>query len=113
MTSSNKARQSRTDMRNSGRTQALSPGQHCPSHCPQPVAPQAPGTPGAANPALGTPLDIRAAAALIGCSPWTVRQRLIPMGLPFFRSTASGKMIFYTNQITRWIERKQKEDSYA
>jgi len=59
---------------------------------------------------LGLPLDIRQAAAVIGCSPWTVRQKLIPMGLPRFRSGASGKLIFYRDQVIRWIENKQKED---
>ena len=57
---------------------------------------------------LGPSLDIRQVAKLIGCSPWTVRQKLIPMGLPVFRSTASGKLIFYTNQVVRWIERQQQ-----
>ena len=59
---------------------------------------------------LGPPMDIRRAAAVIGCSPWTVRQKLIPMGLPRFRSRASGKLIFYLDQVVRWIETKQKED---
>ena len=59
---------------------------------------------------LGPPMDIRQAAAVIGCSPWTVRQKLIPMGLPRFRSGASGKLIFYLDQVVRWIENKQKED---
>jgi hypothetical protein len=57
---------------------------------------------------LGTPLGIVAVAELIGCSPWTVRQTLIPQGLPVFRSAASGKLIFYTSQVVRWIERKQQ-----
>lgn len=57
---------------------------------------------------LGQPLNIREVAALIGCSPWTVRQTLIPEGLPVFRSGASGKLIFYTNQVVRWIERQQQ-----
>jgi hypothetical protein len=57
---------------------------------------------------LGPPLDINEVAALIGCSPWTVRQKLLPKGLPYFRSTASGKLIFYRDQVIRWIERKQK-----
>ena len=63
---------------------------------------------GALSNPLGTPLDIRGVAGLIGCSPWTVRQRLIPSGLPFFRFGASGKLIFYTNQVVRWIEARQK-----
>ena len=57
---------------------------------------------------LGQPIGIAAVANLIGCSPWTVRQTLIPQGLPVFRSAASGKLIFYTNQVVRWIERQQK-----
>jgi hypothetical protein len=60
---------------------------------------------------LGLPLDIRGVAELIGCSPWTVRQRLMPSGLPFFRFGASGKFIFYTNQVVRWIEARQKGGS--
>jgi len=55
-------------------------------------------------------LDIRQAAAVIGCSPWTVRQKLILMGLPCVRFGASGKLIFYLDQVVRWIEAKQKED---
>ena len=58
--------------------------------------------------ALGEPLDIRRVAALIGCSAWTVRQTLIPRGLPFFRTGASGKLIFYREQVIRWIERRQR-----
>lgn len=57
---------------------------------------------------LGIPLGIAETARLIGCSPWTVRQTLIPKGLPVFRSAASGKLVFYTNQVVRWIERQQQ-----
>jgi hypothetical protein len=57
---------------------------------------------------LGPPLKIVEVAALIGCSPWTVRQKLLPKGLPYFRSAASGKLIFYRDQVVRWIEQKQK-----
>jgi len=61
------------------------------------------------EPYLGSPLDIRQTAALIGCSPWTVRQKLLPMGLPHFRFGASGKLIFYQDQVIRWITTKQEE----
>jgi hypothetical protein len=61
------------------------------------------------QPGLGRPLDLRGVAGLIGCSPWTVRQKLIPMGLPHFRSGASGKLIFYEAQIVRWIQHKQTQ----
>ena len=46
-------------------------------------------------------------AALIGCSPWTVRHRLLPKGLPVFRSGASSKLVFYEEQIVRWIQKSQ------
>jgi excisionase family DNA binding protein len=62
---------------------------------------------------LGPPLSIREVAELIGCSPWTVRQTLIPRGLPFFRSAASGKLIFYTNQVERWIESQQSKGGHT
>lgn len=56
---------------------------------------------------LGRALDIRQVAALIGCSPWTVRQTLLPRGLPHFRSGANGKLIFYEQQVVRWVLRQQ------
>ena len=58
--------------------------------------------------ALGLPLNIAEVADLIGCSSWTVRQTLIPRGLPHFRSAASGRLIFYEAQIVRWIENQQQ-----
>lgn len=57
---------------------------------------------------LGEPLGIAAVAGLIGCSPWTVRHGLIPQGLPCFRSAASGRLIFYRQQVVRWILRQQR-----
>jgi hypothetical protein len=50
---------------------------------------------------------MQAVARLIGVSPWTVRQRLMPQGLPHFRVGASGKLIFYTNQVVAWITKRQ------
>jgi len=92
---------------------ALTGGQCCPPHCPpqpgpilrEPEAFSGPpgGTPKAPLP-LGPPMNIRAVAWLIGCSPWTVRQTLIPKGLPVFRSGANGRLIFYQDQVIRWIE---------
>jgi len=67
----------------------------CPMHCPQ------------SEDAMGTPLSIDEAARVIGVSPWTVRQTLMPRGLPYFRS-GRGKLIFYTNQIVGWIKDQQK-----
>jgi hypothetical protein len=115
--------------RKAARLRGFSPlalGQLWPSHWPnhrptlpppilrEPGAILAPGGPGFGplhgkleHAPLGPPLGIRQAAALIGCSPWTVRQTLIPRGLPYFRSAASGRLIFYTHQIVGWIESQQ------
>ena len=59
-------------------------------------------------PNLGRPLTIEEVAGFLGCSPWTVRQRLIPSGLPHFRSGASGRLTFFEEQVARWIQRQQK-----
>jgi excisionase family DNA binding protein len=65
--------------------------------------------PGKSAPAsLGPPLSIAEVARLIGCSPWTVRQKLLRNGLPFMRFAASGKLIFYRDQVIRWVERQQQ-----
>ena len=69
-------------------------GQFCPQHCPPPEP-------------MGMPLSTREAARVIGCSAWTVRQKLMPRGLPHFRC-GGGRLIFYKNQIIRWIEAQQK-----
>lgn len=60
------------------------------------------------TPQLGEPLDIKQIAKLIGCSPWTVRQVLIPAGLPHFRAGANGKLIFYHDQVVQWVVRQQQ-----
>jgi hypothetical protein len=58
---------------------------------------------------LGEPLGIREVARVIGCSPWTVRQKYVPAGLPHLRSEPNGKLVFYKNQVVRWLlERQQK-----
>lgn len=54
-------------------------------------------------------MDIRTVAWFIGCSPWTVRQTLLPRGLPHFRSGASGRLIFYRDQVIRWIYEQQSK----
>jgi hypothetical protein len=72
-------------------------GQSYPQHYPQ------------ANDALGEPLSIRAVAQLIGCSAWTVRHRYLPQGLPHFRSGPAGKLVFYQNQVVRWILQQQRK----
>jgi hypothetical protein len=57
---------------------------------------------------LGHPLTIRQVAALIGCSVWTVRNTLIPKGLPCFRAGSNGRLIFYEEQVVRWVLRAQR-----
>jgi excisionase family DNA binding protein len=89
--------------------EAVGLGQYCPKHYPRETFP--PGPPdcaGTGTERLGRPLNINQVAELIGCSSWTVRQRLIKKGLPFFRSGTSSKLIFYEAQVVAWIERQQK-----
>lgn len=72
-------------------------GQSYPQHCPQ------------AEDVLGEPLSIREVARVIGCSAWTVRHAYLPQGLPHFRSGSSGKLVFFHNQVVRWILQQQKK----
>jgi len=58
---------------------------------------------------LGEPMTIREVASLIGCSPWSVRQTLLRQGLPYWRSGPSGKLVFYHNQVVRWLLRQQEQ----
>jgi hypothetical protein len=80
-------------------------GQSCPERCPHPDD----AAPSTLSEPLGAPLSIREAARLIGCSAWTVRQRYLPAGLPHHRLTQNGKLIFYRNQIIRWLLRQQQK----
>ena len=52
---------------------------------------------------LGEALTIREVSQLLGCSVWTVRNRHLRRGLPYFRMGGSGKLVFYRSQVTRWI----------
>lgn len=72
-------------------------GQSYPRHYPQ------------ADDALGEPLGVREVAQLIGCSAWTVRHGYLPQGLPHFRSGPMGKLVFYRNQVVRWILQQQQQ----
>lgn len=81
-------------------------GQRNPQHCPQP--------PGAnhssvSSGSLGEPMDIGQVAALLGCSAWTVRQRYLPQGLPHLRACASGKLVFFREQVIGWILKRQQQ----
>jgi phage terminase Nu1 subunit (DNA packaging protein) len=58
---------------------------------------------------LGEAMGVKQVAELIGCSAWTVRQKHVKKGLPCFRTGPSGRMIFYRNQVTAWILKRQKE----
>lgn len=92
------------EVRNGGRSETLEiledPGAQ--PRAELPAAVPAPGT-------LGEPLGIREVAALIGCSVWTVRQRCLREGLPHFRASRTGRLIFYRDQVVRWLIHKQNE----
>ena len=64
--------------------------------------------PGEGDP-LGAPISIREVANVLGVSPWTVRQRYLPQGLPHLRSGPQGKLVFYRQQVIRWILERQKK----
>lgn len=82
---------------------ALELGQRNPQHCPQP------SEGGHSLDSLGDPMDIGQVAALLGCSAWTVRQRYLPQGLPHLRACASGKLVFFREQVVGWILKRQKQ----
>lgn len=73
------------------------PGQHYPDRNPQGPDP------------LGEPIPIREVARMLGVSPWTVRQRYLPQGLPHMRSGPQGKLVFFRHQIVRWILERQRK----
>lgn len=74
-------------------------GQHCPIHCPNQKK---------VDDRLGRPLTLKQTARMIGCSPWTIRQKLIPKGLPHLQVRAKSRLIFYEKQIQAWIKKKQR-----
>jgi hypothetical protein len=80
-------------------------GQSCPQECPYPENAQPDGF----SEPLGEPLSIREVAGIIGCSPWTVRHRYLPAGLPHVRSAPQGKLIFYRNQVIHWLLTQQQK----
>jgi hypothetical protein len=67
-----------------------------------------PGTVHRALPELGQPLTISGVARLLGCSLWTVRQRYMRLGLPYLRTSASGKFVFFRGQVIDWILEQQQ-----
>jgi len=58
---------------------------------------------------LGEPMTIGQVAELLACSVWTVRQRYLPSGLPYFRIGSTGKLLFYRRQVVQWILQKQNQ----
>ena len=85
---------------------ASSLGQRNPQHCPDP-AEAIHDT--ASTGSLGDPMDIGQVATLLGCSAWTVRQRYLPQGLPHLRACASGKLVFFREQVIGWILKRQRQ----
>src|SRR4051812_40810702 len=73
---------------------AADPGQRYPQHCPQPG-----GAPIASPSPLGDAIGIAGVAEMLGCSPWTVRQRYLREGLPHIRTSARGRLVFFRNQV--------------
>ena len=64
---------------------------------------------GPAESDLGEPLTIREVAEMFGCSAWTFRQQYLPRGLPHFRLSPAGKLVFFHSQIVRWVLEKQRQ----
>jgi hypothetical protein len=76
------------------------PGQNDPRHYPHPESSEL---------ILGGPLGIEDVAVLLGCSPWTVRQKYLPQGLPHLRTGNSGRFVFFRTQVMNWILDRQKK----
>lgn len=80
-------------------------GQSYPQRCPTSKDAQS-STP---TSPLGEAMSISAVAKMLGCSPWTVRNRYLPQGLPHMRAAANGKLVFFSTQVIRWIVEKQQK----
>jgi hypothetical protein len=79
-------------------------GQRNPQHCPHPALVEKVPV----ETTLGAPMNIAEVAALLGCSPWTVRQRYMRQGLPCLRTSATGKLVFFSKQVIDWILQRQQ-----
>ncbi len=84
-------------------------GQSYPRHYPQPQGANRQTIKAAGCSPLGLPLSIRDVARMIGCSAWTIRQRHIPAGLPYFRAGSNGKLVFFRDQVIAWILQQQRK----
>ena len=80
-------------------------GQRNPQHCP-PLNGAIGSESGAS---LGEAMSIRGVARILGCSEWTIRQQYLPRGLPYFRLSPRGKLLFFHNQIVRWVLERQRQ----
>src|SRR5205807_9559693 len=58
---------------------------------------------------LGPPLTIEEVAELLGCSPWTVRQRYLRQGLPYLQARTRGKLVFFREQVIAWTLKRQRQ----
>jgi hypothetical protein len=76
-----------------------------PHHCPHPES----KTQTEFGDPLGKPMSIREVAKVFACSEWTIRQRYLPLGLPHFRLSPTGKLLFFHNQIVRWVLEIQRQ----
>jgi len=83
-------------------------GQCYPQQYPQASVVTPPAKKADADP-LGEPMTIGQVAELLACSVWTVRQRYLPSGLPYFRIGSTGKLLFYRKQVVQWILQKQNQ----
>lgn len=77
--------------------------------CPQDYPPSDEAKSGAAQNDLGDAIDIAAVAEMLGCSPWTVRQRYMRQGLPHMRASARGRLVFFRSQVVSWILKRQQK----
>ena len=82
-------------------------GQNCPQHCPHPE--ESVSASSVRSQVLGEPLTVEDVAALLGCSPWTVRQRYLRQGLPYLQARTRGKLVFFREQVIAWIEKRQRQ----
>ena len=58
---------------------------------------------------LGPSLTIEEVAELLGCSPWTVRQRYLRQGLPYLQARTRGKLVFFREQVIAWTLKRQRQ----
>jgi len=86
---------------------ALCLGQMNPQHCPHPKETVSPSP--VRSQLLGQPLTIEEVAALLGCSPWTVRQRYLRQGLPYLQARTRGKLVFFREQVIAWTLKRQRQ----